>query len=54
MILGKPCQSCAREIAETALRAMSLDETDFRIRDKVIIAIADKLGAMLDSAKKHP
>lgn len=52
MMTNKPCQSCAREIAESAMKELGLDYTGFRIRDRVVMAISDKLGEMMDAAKK--
>jgi hypothetical protein len=51
MMSGKPCQSCAREIAESAMTALLLDPSDFRLRDKIIVAIAPKVEAMMDAAR---
>lgn len=52
MVCGKPCQSCAREISEIALRSIGMDETDHRIRDTMILAISKKLGVFMDAARK--
>lgn len=50
MMQGKAMQSCAREIAETALKALDLDYLDFRLRDKLITAISGSVGAMMNAA----
>lgn len=51
MMVGKPCQSCAREIAELAIAPLGLDPGDFRLRDTIISAIADRVGEMMDAAR---
>jgi predicted Zn-ribbon and HTH transcriptional regulator len=51
MMAGKSCQSCAREIAEIAIRSIGLDETDHRIRDRVITAISPKIETIMDAAR---
>ncbi len=42
-------ESVARAIAVEAITAMDLDPDDFRLRDKVIVAIANTVDESLDS-----
>ncbi len=50
MMTNKPFHSCAREIAESALIALGMDDSDFRLRDRIIWGISDRLESLMNAA----
>jgi hypothetical protein len=45
-------KSVARAVAEVAMQSVGLDPSDFRQRDRIIIAISGMVNAALDAATK--
>jgi hypothetical protein len=53
MVDDQTCISAARAVAVDTMRALGMDEGDWRTRDNIIMAISDRINGMLDHVRHN-
>ena len=53
MLDDQACISAARAVAVDAMRSIGIHEGDWHTRDKIIMAISDRINGMLDHVRHN-